>query len=188
MHCLKLMPAAVFVLGLAWTAAAPEDATAQQARAKLDEVVKIEFPKDGWTFTLAQAAKGIKIEYKIIVEEEYQGVIPLAHPPSFQEPPGPSGLHPREQISGKDQLYCLMDFGRAVPPKEVVKTLKKGTYLHAFEWDGRNWTGPSDFGNPKGKPFPAGAYDLTVTMHGKLVTDKGKVPYQITRKTKLVLK
>jgi hypothetical protein len=48
--------------------------------------------------------------------------------------------------------------------------------------------GPSDFGNPKGKPFPAGTYDVAVTVHGKLVTDKGQFPYKITGKTKLVLK
>ena len=173
---------------LAWSSATPEDPAARQARPKFDELVKIEFPKDGYTFTLAEAGKGIKIQYKIIVERDYQGVIPLPNGPSFHEPPGASGLHPREQISGKDQLYCLIDFGLGVPPKEVVKTLRKGTYVHSFEWDGRNWTGPSDFGNPKGKPFPAGTYDVTVTLRGKLITDKGKAPYQITRKTKLVLK
>jgi hypothetical protein len=47
--------------------------------------------------------------------------------------------------------------------------------------------GPSD-GNPKGKPFPAGTYDVAVTVHGKLVTDKGQFRYKITGKTKLVLK
>jgi hypothetical protein len=83
-------------------------------------------------------------------------VISLPNAPSYQEPAGPSGLHPRARISGQDQLYCLMDYGLGAPPEEVVKTLKKGTYVHSFEWDGRNWTGPSDFNNPKGKAFPAG--------------------------------
>jgi hypothetical protein len=159
-----------------------------QARPPLDEVIKVEFPKDGYSYTLAEAAKGIKIEYKVIVEQDYEGVIPLPFPPSNMPPPGPAGLHPREQISGKDQRYCLMDFGLAPPPKEVVKTLRKGAYLHSFEWDGRNWIGPSDTSRPKGKPFPAGTYELSVTMHGKLVTDKGTTPYMITRKTSLMLK
>jgi hypothetical protein len=183
MRWLKQLPALAVLPILAWISAAP-DAAARQAR---PDVVKIEFPKDGYSYTLAEAAKGIKIQYKIIVEQDYEGVIPLRSAPSFREPPGPSGLHPREQVSGNDQVYCLRDFGLAAPPEEVAKTLKKGTYLHSFEWDGRNWSGPSDFGNPKGKPFPAGTYDVTVTLRGKLA-DKGKTPYEITRKVKLVLK
>jgi hypothetical protein len=81
-----------------------------------------------------------------------------------------------------------MDFGLGAPPRESARTVKKGTYTHSFEWDGRNGTGPSDFGNPRGKPFPAGTYDVIITLHGKVVTEKGTVPYQITGKTKLVLK
>jgi hypothetical protein len=182
MRCASILSAAALLLSLAPAPAA------RQGRPKFEDVVKIEFPKDGYSYTLAEAAKGVKLAYKIIVAQDYEGVIPLQSGPSFHEPPGPSGLHPRERISGKDQLYCLMDFGLAPPPKEVARTIKKGTYEHAFEWDGRNWTGPSDFGNPKGKPFPAGTYDVTVTLRGKLVTDKGKVPYEIVGKTKLVLK
>lgn len=151
---------------------------------KFNDVVKIEFPKDGYAYTLTEAAKGISIEYKIIVEQDSAGVIALQSPPSFPEPPGASGLHPCEQISGNDQLYCLKDFGLAPPPKETVKTIKKGTYQHSFKWDGRNWTGPSDFNNPKGRPFPAGAYEVIVTLRGKMET----TPYEITRKTKLILK
>lgn len=161
---------------------------ARQTRRLFDEIVKIEFPKNGYRYTLAQAAKGIKIEYKIVVEQDLNDVIPLPQGPSFAEPPGPSGLHPRERVSGDGQVYCLMDFGLAPPPKECVKTLQKGTYSHSFEWDGRNWGGPSDTGNPKGKPFPAGTYDMIVILHGFLVTENGKVPYEITRKTKLELK
>lgn len=160
------------------------------AKTKLDDAVTIEFPKDGYAFTLAEAAKGVKFDYKIVVSEDVAGVVAMPFGPSFHEPAGPSGLHPRERIAGDGQVYCLMDFGLA-PPREAKgpgKTLKKGTYAHAFDWDGRNWTGPSDFGNPKGKAFPAGTYDVSVTIHGKLVTEKGLVPYEVTRKAKLVLK
>lgn len=172
--------------------ALPEASWSQpKGASKFDDVVKIEFPKDGYSFTLDEAAKGVKLEYKIIVESDLEGVIALQYGPSFREPAGPSGLHPREKISGNKQLYCLMDFGLA-PPRpekdEKAKTLKKGVYVHSFEWDGRNWTGPSDFGNKKGNHFPAGTYDVTVSFHGKLMTDKGKMPYEITRNSKLVLK
>jgi hypothetical protein len=188
MTSVKLTLGLALVLGLVCTSRAREDGGKEQARPKLEDVVQIEFPKDGYSFTLAEAAKGVQLPYKIVVGQDYEGVIPLPNPPSYHEPAGPSGLHPREQIAGDKQLYCLVDFGLGAPPKEVVKALKKGTYSHSFEWDGRNWTGPSDFGNPKGKPFPAGTYEVTVTLRGKVVTEKGTVPYEISRKTKLVLK
>jgi hypothetical protein len=161
---------------------------ARQASVKVEEVVKIEFPKEGYTFTLAEAAKGVKISYKVIVEQDCPGVIALPHAPSFHTPAGPSGLHPLEKIADKENLYCLLDFGLGAPPKEVVKTVKKGTYVHSFEWDGRNWTGPSDFSRPKGKPFPAGAFELTVSLRGKVLTDGRKKPYEITKTARLVLK
>jgi hypothetical protein len=186
MKLIKCLVSPVAVLGMVCTSAAT--GADDQPRPKLEDVVKVEFPKDGYSFTLAEAAKGAKIPYKIVVTQDYEGVIPVPFGPSFHEPAGPSGLHPREQISGKEQRYCLMDFGLGAPPKGVDRTLKKGTHEHSFEWDGRNWTGPSDFGNPKGKPFPAGTYEVTVTLQGKVVTEKGRVPYQITGKTKLVLK
>lgn len=157
-------------------------------QAKLDDAIKIEFPKDGYSFTLAEAAKGIKLPYKIIIERDLADIAPMAFPPSFHEPAGPSGLHPREIISGNNQFYGLIDFGLGFPPKEVVKSLKKGTYTHAFEWDGRNWRGPSDTGQPKGKPFPVGTYEVTVTIRGNVIIDQKKMPYEITRKTKLTLK
>jgi hypothetical protein len=186
MRYLTVLTLTVLVFG-------PDNATLGQPKdqSKLAEIVKIEFPKDGYTFTLDEAAKGVKVTYKIIVEKDVEGVIALQYGPSFREPAGPSELHPRERIWGDDQLYCLMDFGLAPPRREQdekAKTIKKGVFAHSFEWDGRNWTGPSDFGNKKGKAFPTGTYNVTVSFHGKLVTEKGKTPYEVTGKTKLVLK
>ena len=40
--------------------------------------------------------------------------------------------------------------------------MPKGTYPRTFTWDGVNWRGPSDTGNPKGPPFPPGDYTLTI--------------------------
>jgi hypothetical protein len=163
-------------------------ARADEPAKEFAKAVKIEFPKDGYTLTRADAAKGAKLEYKIVVAEDRAGVVALPFGPSFHEPAGPSGLHPREAISGNNQRYCLEDFGLAFPPKGKAATLKKGEYKHAFEWDGRNWSGPSDTGQKKGPAFPAGTYDVTVTIHGELETAKGRVPYSLTEKTKLVLK
>ncbi len=181
---------AVLSFGSAQVMAQESDELSPEAK-KFAEVVSIEFPMAGYTFTLQEAAKGIKLPYKFVVAENVKGVIPLRFGPSFAEPLGKSGLFPREEISGNEQIYCLCDFGAGKPPSEedeVVTALKKGSYQHEFEWDGLNWTGPSDTGLPKGDPFPAGTYEVKVTIHGKLLTERGKVPYQIVGKTKLVLK
>lgn len=157
----------------------------------LNRAVRIDFPKDGYTFTLAEVAKGVRIRYQVVVDHDCEAVSPRPFGPSFAETPGPSGLYPRERISGNGHNFCLEDFGLGHPPREEDQrfvTLKKGTYLHSFEWDGRNWNGPSDTSNPRGEPFPAGTYKVTVTMHGVVRTDSGEVPYQITGTTKLVLK
>ena len=192
MKWLMLMGAVAAMLsyGSAWAVAQEKDELSPEV-IEFTQVVSIEFPKGGYSFTLKEAAKGIKLPYEFVVAANVKGVIPLAFGPSQSEPPGKSGLHPREEIRGGDQYYCLCDYGLAPPPdesREVAKTLKMGSYEQTIEWDGRNWMGPSDTGMPKGDPFPAGTYEVKVTIHGKLLTERGKVPYQITGKTKLVLK
>jgi hypothetical protein len=192
MKALGLFTLAVFfglqVMGLS---SVPDDASRSklaQGGAKIEDLVKIEFAKKEFTFTTAEAAREVKFEYRIIVEKDIPGVIALAAGPSFNTPPGPAGLFPVEKVAGNGQFYCLLDFGLAPPPKEVAKTIKKGDYKHSFTWDGRNWNGPSDFNNPKGKPFPPGMYMVTVTLSGKLTTDQGAKPYQISESAKLILK
>ncbi len=155
---------------------------------KIEDVIHIEFPQKEYVFTTAEAAKGIKIEYRIIVDEDLPKIIPLPHGPSSATPAGPGGLYPLERIAGNGQSYALLDYGLGPPPQDVIKPVKKGTYTHTFKWDGRNWGGPSDTGQPKGPPFPAGTYMLTITVHGKMMTDNGKVPYQISKSVKVVLK
>jgi hypothetical protein len=167
---------------------AQDTTVSRQTISKFKKMVKVEFPEDGYTFTVGQAKKGIKIKYKVIITQDFPGVITLPDGPSFRDPPGASVLYPREQIDGHDQLYCLKDYGLAKRPAEIVRTLKKGTYQHSFEWDGRNWSGPSDFQCPKGKAFPTGTYELTISVVGKLITAKGFVPYSAYWKTTLVLK
>lgn len=41
----------------------------------IEDVVKIEFPKDGYRFTLADAAKGIKLSDTIRINQDLPGVI-----------------------------------------------------------------------------------------------------------------
>jgi hypothetical protein len=154
---------------------------------KFEDVVQIKLSKE-LVFATADAAKGVKIPFEIVVLEDWANVIPLPPGPSFNTPAGPSGLFPAIRIDGKDQLYSPLDYGLGAPPKEVSQTIKKGVYKGSFTWDGRNWTGPSDFGNPKGKPFPPGEYKITINSRGKVKADNAVRPYIIKGTAKLVLK
>jgi hypothetical protein len=183
--------AGMFVLLVAMTTAGwpPQVADARHERGgkKFEDLVQIKLPKEH-VFTTAEAAKGIKIPFEIVVLEDRNEVIPLPPGPSYNTPAGPSGLFPFLRIDGMKQLYAPLDFGLGAPPKEKATTIKKGIYKDTFTWDGRNWTGPSDFGNPKGKPFPPGEYKITISVAGKLKTENATRPYAITGTAKLVLK
>jgi hypothetical protein len=94
---------------------------------------------------------------------------------------------PLAKLHGKNQLYALLDVGLAPPVPRKPQTIQKGVYKHTLEWDGRNWTGPSDFNNPKGKPFPPGEYALTVSMIGEKQTPQGVKTYRVEEKVKVIL-
>jgi hypothetical protein len=170
----------------AWPAQS-EDDRHDRGGEKFEDVVQIKLPKE-YTFTTTEAAKGIKIPFEIVVLEDWNDVVPLPPGPSYNTPSGPSGLFPCLRIDGKNQLYAPLDFGLGAPPKEKATTIKKGIYKDTFAWDGRNWTGPSDFGNPKGKPFPPGEYKITISVAGKLKTKNATRPYTISGTARLVLK
>jgi hypothetical protein len=129
--------------------------------------VTIVFAPQNCTFTLAQAAAGISIAYDVVVAQDVPGVIPAGQ--SSAPAPGPSGLIVFEKLGGGGQSYCLCDTGLGAQPSQTPVTIKKGTYPGTFTWQGKNWTGPSDFGNPMGAPFPAGDYRLDVSAIGNVV-------------------
>jgi hypothetical protein len=56
--------------------------------------------------------------------------------------------------------------------------LNVGVYAKSFNWDGVNWSGPSDTNNPKGMPFPAGDYELVIQALGS--TNQGtETPFSV---------
>lgn len=117
------------------------------------------------TFTLAEAAAGVHIDYVLGSDREIANVVPLAQ--SCLRDPRPLGLFTFERLAGNGQHYCLCDVGLCMAPQEIPITIPAGTSPASFEWDGRNWDGPSDTGNPKGPPFPPGVYTLDVSAVGK---------------------
>jgi hypothetical protein len=117
------------------------------------------------TFTLAQAAAGIAIPYTIEIPNDVPNVIPARQ--GGCSTAEPSGLYPFEWLEGNGQKYCRCDEGLCNAPGTDPVTLPQGSYPGTFEWDGKNWNGPSDFGQPKGEPFPAGDYTLEVSATGQ---------------------
>ena len=51
--------------------------------------------------------------------------------------------------------------------------LVPGSDVAVLTWCGRNWTGPSDFNNPIGAPFPPGTYRFEVKGRGTWVDEDG---------------
>lgn len=134
--------------------------------------VSIEFAADRCTWTLAEAAAGIEIPYTIRIVEE-QTIMPTSQQNGC-DVPGPSGLRQQERVHGGDHLYCLCDVGLCMADNISV-SLVPGDYEFAVVWDGVNWTGPSDFGNPKGEPFPPGIYNVEVRAIGTVDGDEYEV-------------
>jgi hypothetical protein len=79
--------------------------------------------------------------------------------------PDDAGLIVSFDISGGSQRYCLCDTGLCAT-QSLTATTVLGDYVRTISWDGRNWQGPSDTGNPEGAPFPVGSYTLTLTASG----------------------
>ena len=128
--------------------------------------VSIQFLGSTCFWTQAQAAAGISVPYEVTIDTNVPGVVALPQDAGACGQKGPSGLIVFERLQGNEQSYCLCDTGLCMGPDMTPQTLVPGFWNHEFEWDGVNWFGPSDFGNPKGPPFPPGDYELTVSAKG----------------------
>jgi hypothetical protein len=130
--------------------------------------VSLEVVSTDCTFTLAEAAAGIVIDYRLEIEQTLEGVATAEYGSAncvFEVPE--EGLLISEILEGDGQYYCVCDVGLCPPFELVPRTLAAGSFPLAFSWDGRNWTGPSDYGQPKGDPFPAGVYTLELRGIGE---------------------
>lgn len=148
--------------------------------------IRIVFPKQKLSFTRDEVAQGVTFVYAIVVAGDIEDVTPKPLDIGAAAGPGPSGLYPFESISGNGHSYSLNDVGLG-PGVFESRTIRKGTYELSFEWDGRNWTGPSDYGHPKGDPFPTGTYTLQVRLAGQVKTPSGEEPYEIKQSTQVTL-
>jgi hypothetical protein len=119
------------------------------------------------TFTVAQAQAGIAIPYSVYVNlPSVHGIVPATQDAGGCQAPGPSKLIVFESLEGAGQSYCLCDVGLCANVTPPPVTLFGGKYTSDFHWQGRNWAGPSDTGNPMGAPFPPGRYTLRISAKG----------------------
>lgn len=130
------------------------------------------------TFTLAEAQAGVTFEYEILVEADLESVQPMAGAETCDQP-DPSGLYTSGRVAGGDQSYCVCDVGICPCCDFPVITLAAGVYPGSFEWNGVNWTGPSDFGNPFGPPFPPGDYEVTISADGVWSPNGEETPFAL---------
>ncbi len=137
------------------------------------EGVCIVFPPQQDSFTLAEAKAGVLFKYEVVVLADLPGV--TTESINTCEQTGPGGLFVGEQIEGGGQSYCLCDQGKCPQPVEPPFMLAAGNYPGSLPWDGVNWSGPSDFNNPKGPPFPPGMYTVRIRTIGQ---HKGQ-PYEV---------
>jgi hypothetical protein len=68
---------------------------------------------------------------------------------------------------GEQQVYCVCDVGCCLPDEAATIMLPATTASANVQWSGRNWSGPSDTGNPEGDFFLPGKYGVVVTFNGR---------------------
>ncbi|MBN1421573.1 MAG: hypothetical protein JXP34_22560 [Planctomycetes bacterium] len=149
--------------------------------------VRFDLTGNACAISLADAAEGATFLYRTIIESDIAGTIAESLDGGGCDAPDRSGLAVLETIEGEGQSYCLCDVGHCVPLVNAVD-LVAGTYEGEFDWDGRNWNGPSDTNNPEGPPFPAGRYRFTVRAAGTYPGGSGeRIPYEVSAWTEFVL-
>jgi len=149
--------------------------------------VRFDLTGNPCTITLAQAAQGVTFLYRTIIDADLADTIGESLDGGRCDAPDANGLAVLEKIEGDGQTYCLCDVGRCAPQVHRVDLIA-GTYESDFDWDGRNWFGPSDTNNPKGDPFPPGRYRFTVRAEGTYPGRNGeRYPYKVSAWTEFVL-
>ena len=127
--------------------------------------VSIDVSGNRCSYTLAEVARGVEFQYRVVIEREVPDVAPWTNAEGcFQ--PGPSGLIVFARIMGSGQGYCDWCDTGLCGPHTYLGDLREGTYDGSLPWDGTNWDGPSDTLNERGPPFPPGRYSFSVRADG----------------------
>ncbi|MEZ4266609.1 MAG: hypothetical protein R3F39_09545 [Myxococcota bacterium] len=128
--------------------------------------VKLALTTTDCTYTLAEAAAGITIAWEVVTDAPVAEVASAPQDAGGCSQADASGLMVFPRVSGGAEAWCICDSGLCQGPDGSTVTLPAGTVAGSFDWDGVNWIGPSDTGNPKGAPFPPGAYTVSLSAKG----------------------
>ena len=129
--------------------------------------VAIEITTSSCVWSLEEAAAGLKVGYQVEIDEEVTGIVSLPQDAGYCGQPDETGLILFPRVDGDGHIWCICDTGLCAGPDETPKPLQAGTYPSVFEWDGREFQGPSDTGFKPGEPFPPGVYTLSLRAIGR---------------------
>ncbi len=110
-------------------------------------------------FTLAEGAQGITFRFGVEViarDLEYVESWSSKHQMCAKPLAGPN-VFVMTRVLGGTHSYCFCDVGRC-REAGLSSGATAGRFEETFQWDGREWNGPSDHSQPKGPAFPPGEY------------------------------
>jgi hypothetical protein len=131
------------------------------------------------SFTVSEALAGVDVPYDVVVDSQNTAIVPAPLDAGGCDTPNASGLIPFVDVAGGGQSYCVCDTGLCAPPSRAPITLAAGCYAGTAHWQGVNWAGPSDTGNPKGAAFPPGSYVVRLRHAGQLPRDAGTRGFEV---------
>lgn len=133
----------------------------------LEKLLSFEFSRTPYRFSSAEAAGGVTFEYALVVRERTPPLVVIPRSPHTGDNRSDGDIPVFEVLSGNGHGYALYDCGPGAPePSRPAQPLAKARHEYTMQWDGRNWSGPSDTTMPKGPPFPPGEYKLAVSLWG----------------------
>lgn len=154
------------------------------------QLIRIEFEKAEYTFTLEEAARGVELRYAVIVEDDLEDIQAICqddgragHPNDYGLIVFPSitGYPSAEELKTQWQYFGSRDIGYGAGDPDPGD-VKKGRHPEKLKWSGLNWRGPSDTGQPLGDPFPPGDYSFVVSIKcsKKIGNDNSRFLFEVT--------
>jgi len=130
------------------------------------------------TYTVAEATAGVSVPFVVVVRDTVPHFLATPLDSGGCSQPDTTGFETFVEVTsiaddGGGQRYCQCDIGLCHDPIALPVDLTPGCRNGTVRWEGVNWTGPSDFGNPKGAPFSPGQYVLTVRQAGRIPAEGG---------------
>lgn len=121
----------------------------------------------------------VEIRYRVVVDLPLAGIVPRPQDDGNCQEAGPSGLITHQTLAGDGHRHCLCDVGLCGLGKREPRQLVPGRHEHVFRAWAVDWYGPSDYGQPRGDPFPAGTYRFSVSATGHRLGDGKEAPFRV---------